>query len=147
MCAARPTGDLFVCRNAGNQAAEDVVASLDYGVHHLGIKVVVVLGHQYCGAVKAARLPIETITKERPRLSRFLVNIHHQLDSCKPCLDEITNSGARDREAVIINAQNQVNAILEDDMLAKMVANDELIVIPAFYELTSGRVEFVKFEE
>ena len=47
-------GDLFVIRLAGNVADDAVIASIEYAIEHLGTRLVVVLGHENCGAVKAA---------------------------------------------------------------------------------------------
>ena len=47
-------GELFVCRNAGNIADDDVLGSIEYGAEHLGSPLIVVLGHERCGAVSAA---------------------------------------------------------------------------------------------
>merc|ERR1712226_1692090 len=57
-------GDMFVVRVAGNCLDTSTSASLDYAVHHLKVKVVVVLGHEGCGAEKAAGLPLEKIEQE-----------------------------------------------------------------------------------
>ena len=63
-------GDIFAIRVAGNVygAGQTVGGSLDYAIHHLHVKLVVVLGHEGCGAVKAAQLPQEDIDKESPKL-------------------------------------------------------------------------------
>ena len=50
----QPAGSLFVIRLAGNTATPEALASLDYAVEHLGVKLVIVLGHSGCGAVQAA---------------------------------------------------------------------------------------------
>lgn len=50
----RPAGELFVVRIAGNTASPSAVASLEYAVDHLGVELLVVLGHTHCGAVAAA---------------------------------------------------------------------------------------------
>ena len=47
-------GDIFSIRNAGNVLDEHIIGSIEYAVYHLGIKLVVVMGHQECGAVNAA---------------------------------------------------------------------------------------------
>ena len=47
-------GELFVCRNAGNVADVDVLGTIEYGAEHLGSPLIVVLGHERCGAVSAA---------------------------------------------------------------------------------------------
>merc|ERR1712050_458331 len=54
-------GDMFVIRVAGNCLDTATSASLQYAVHHLKVKVLIVMGHEGCGAVKAAQLPMEAI--------------------------------------------------------------------------------------
>merc|ERR1712151_800608 len=61
-------GDIFVVRVAGNCLDKASAASLQYAVKHLKVKVLVVMGHEACGAVKAAGLPIEKIQQEPPEL-------------------------------------------------------------------------------
>ncbi|KAJ1617267.1 carbonic anhydrase [Pavlovales sp. CCMP2436] len=57
-------GDVFTCRNAGNLFRHTVAASVEYAVFELGVKVVVVMGHEGCGAVKAARAPMVQIAHQ-----------------------------------------------------------------------------------
>merc|ERR1719284_1907692 len=73
-------GDLFVIRVAGNALDTATLASLQYAVHHLKVKVVVVLGHELCGAVKAAQLPVETLEKEPSQLGQALKGLKAGLD-------------------------------------------------------------------
>ena len=62
-------GDLFVVRTAGNRLDDLVLASIEYGVEHLGCGLVVVLGHERCGAVTAAvEAAPRTARKRRPRI-------------------------------------------------------------------------------
>merc|ERR1719436_832501 len=65
-------GDLFVIRVAGNALDTATLASLQYAVHHLKVKLVLVLGHELCGAVKAAQLPIEALEGEPLQLEQAL---------------------------------------------------------------------------
>ena len=63
-------GDMFVVRGAGNSLEMATTASLQYAVHHLKVKVLVVMGHEACGAVKAAALPDDVLKNEPPALCR-----------------------------------------------------------------------------
>jgi carbonic anhydrase len=65
-------GEMFVARVAGNCLGTATQASLQYAVHHLKVKVLLVMGHEGCGAVKAAQLPIQQINKEPEALSNTL---------------------------------------------------------------------------
>merc|ERR1712127_301907 len=65
-------GDLFVIRVAGNCLDTASTASLQYAVHHLKVKLLIVMGHEGCGAVKAAQLPLPAIEKEPEELGNLL---------------------------------------------------------------------------
>lgn len=133
-------GDMFVVRVAGNCLDTSTRASLDYAVNHLKVKVVVVLGHEGCGAVKAAGLPMDQINKESPALAKALTHIKSGLDEQR--LAHIYDARAHDREAVSTNVRRQVEELSRDDALAKKIHGQEIIVVGAFYEISSGIVDF-----
>ena len=90
-------GDIFVIRTAGNVINEGELASVEYGIEHLNIPYVLVLGHTHCGAVHAA------IHNEKGKyLSPILSNI-------KRCIGDECN----ERKASIINALKQVDYLKE----------------------------------
>ena len=74
-------GDLFVIRMAGNVVQEDVIASIEYAVEHLGTRLVVLLGHERCGAVAAAMSNQEKPGEERGHLGALLRSIYPSLRS------------------------------------------------------------------
>lgn len=74
-------GDLFVIRMAGNVVHEDVIASIEYAVEHLGTRLVVLLGHERCGAVAAAMSNQEKPGEERGHLGALLRSIYPSLRS------------------------------------------------------------------
>lgn len=108
-------GDLFIMRNAGNILDDVVLGSLEYGVEHLGISLIVVLGHTKCGAVTATVqggeapghigsivktiLPAVEATKDQegdPVLNATLANVHMSvaaLKECEPILSEKVKAG------------------------------------------------------
>ncbi|KAJ1630187.1 carbonic anhydrase [Pavlovales sp. CCMP2436] len=137
-------GDVFVCRNAGNQCGDTVAGTVDYALNHLGIKLVVVMGHQGCGAVKAARLPIELIMKEPPKLRKLLLDMKDSLAYCSETLDNIMDANARDRESVIANALGQVKKVVAEQNVLEKVTKGDVLVVAAFYEITSGIVDFIE---
>merc|ERR1712087_91128 len=73
-------GDMFVVRVAGNCLDTTTTASLQYAVSHLKVKVLIVMGHEGCGAIKAASLPEEKIEQEPPALRVALLNLKEGLD-------------------------------------------------------------------
>lgn len=128
-------GDVFVVRSAGQVIDQSVLASVEYGAEHLHAPVLVVMGHEFCGAVKAA---IETTTSLGPNLD-FL------LKAIKPAVSRTANTPAQDRlkAAVMANVEQVVNdALAKSAILKHMVQGGELTIVGAFYEIESGRVAF-----
>jgi carbonic anhydrase len=134
---------VFVCRNAGNLWGASVGGTAEYAVNHLGIKLIVVMGHQGCGAVKASRLPTDAIMKEPELLRNMLFNMKDGLAYCSETLDDMKDAKARDRESVFANAIAQVDKIKASPDMGPKVARGEIVVVAAFYEITSGIVDFV----
>lgn len=134
-------GELFVCRNAGNLYGDNIAGTIDYAVHVLGVKVVVVKGHEGCGAVKAALAKPPGLP---PKLSKMLDSIHDGLEYCVDVLERIEDSSARDRESVIANALVQVRRVLAEPGVAAKVEKKELLVLAAFYNISSGIVDFIE---
>mmetsp|Transcript_72353 Transcript_72353/g.200548 ORF Transcript_72353/g.200548 Transcript_72353/m.200548 type:complete len:305 (-) Transcript_72353:238-1152(-) len=134
-------GDIFVVRVAGNALDTATLASLQYAVHHLKVKVLVVLGHELCGAVKAAQLPVETIEKEMPaQLQEALKSIKVGLSQDR--LAGLNDSRALDREAVTRNVKSQVERLTKDKGLMVNVRKQNLMIVGGFYEISSGIVDF-----
>ena len=133
-------GDLFVVRNAGNVAESVGEGSLEYAVEHLGVKLIVVMGHASCGAVKAviggtANLPghLVDIQGNMPGLFAF-AELQRQGG---------TTSSVVVQAAVERNADDQAGALIaESPVIRARVASRELAVVPAVYQLESGTVHF-----
>jgi carbonic anhydrase len=134
-------GDMFVVRVAGNCLSTATTASLQYAVHHLKVKVLMVMGHEACGAIKAAGLPSEQIEKEPKELATALKMLKTGLDGKR--LANIHDCRAHDREAVITNIKRQVDDLMKDAGIKEKVDKEELIVVGCFYEISSGIVDFL----
>ncbi len=125
-------GELFVVRVAGNVANNSSIASIEYAVAHCGSQVIVVLGHQSCGAVTAA-------TKGGDNGH----NLNHLLSHITPAL-------AASPEGADINAIVKKNAELtatelssRSAIIAKAVESGTVKVVPAYYNLDSGKIDFL----
>merc|ERR1740139_1932389 len=105
-------GDLFVVRVAGNALDTATLASLQYAVHHLKVKMVIVLGHELCGAVKAAQLSVQALEAEPAELERALKSIKAGLNQER--LEHLQDGRALDREAVTTNVRQQVERLTRD---------------------------------
>jgi carbonic anhydrase len=136
-------GNLFVTRVAGNVVESATIGSIEYAVEHLKSHVVVVMGHEGCGAVKAAMLPQETRDKE-PECVRFL------LDRIAPAVNAIAairDEKARMREAVVANVRQQVHALRRNPTIQRAIERGQISLVGAYYEITSGAVDFFETEE
>ena len=127
-------GDLFDVRVAGNIAADAEVASLEYAAEHLSCPLIVVMGHQRCGAVSAA--------VEGGEAAGHLPML---LDAIKPAvLQAATLPGDRIDNAVRINVENVVRQLRESKpVLAKMTDEGHIRIVGAVYSLDTGKVDWL----
>ena len=136
-------GDLFITRVAGNVVDRTTLGSIEYAVGHLKTHVVVIMGHEGCGAVKAALLPPEDRARETE-------NIQFLLDQIVPSVEKlpaIRDEKAKMREAVIANVRVQVQNLKKVKFMQDAIRSKKIGVIGAFYEITSGAVDFLETEE
>ncbi|HXG88030.1 MAG TPA: carbonic anhydrase [Vicinamibacterales bacterium] len=136
-------GDLFITRVAGNVVDRTTLGSIEYAVGHLKTHVVVVMGHEGCGAVKAALLPPEERARETENI-QFLLN---QIVPSLQKLPAIRDEKAKMREAVIANVRVQVQNLKKGKFVQDAIRSKKIAVIGAFYEITSGAVDFLETEE
>lgn len=124
-------GDLFVVRVAGNVADDVGVASIEYAVEHLGARLVLVLGHERCGAVTAAVKGGE-LPGHLPILMRLL----------QPAVDKTKGlAGDGVENAIVENVKLTTAALRESKpILAEMVEKGEIKVVGARYDLDTGAV-------
>jgi len=124
-------GELFVVRVAGNIANTSTIASIEYSVAHLSTEVIIVLGHQSCGAVTAAVQGGDNG-----------YNLNHLLAHILPALDATSDDASVD-EVIRKNAKLTVRELTKrSDIIADAVNSGKLKIVPAYYHLDSGSVEF-----
>ncbi|SEJ38004.1 carbonic anhydrase [Deinococcus reticulitermitis] len=136
-------GDLFVVRVAGNVVGESGLGTLEYATRHLDVHLIVVMGHEGCGAVSSALLPDEILAEEPEHLRRLIARIQPSVRDLPPIRDK----KARLREAVLNNVRYQVAYLREQSVIRDAEARGQLRVIGAFYEIGSGAVDFLTEEE
>jgi carbonic anhydrase len=133
-------GDLFVARVAGNFANQDILGSLEYGCRVSGAKLILVMGHEYCGAIKAA------IDKVK------MGNISHMLSNIKPAVDDSQDfkgkKNSKDEEYVEYVMKNNVLHTLKviragSPILKTMEEKGEIKIAGAYYNLNTGEVKFL----
>ncbi len=134
-------GDLFVVRVAGNVAMPSQIASIEFAAAQFGTRLVVVLGHSECGAIKASLSNIrEPGDPGSPHLAELVERI-------KPALEKLVedNPGNTDlvAEAVTCNVHAAVAQLTsESEILADLAKTDGLMVVGAEYSLQTGAVTF-----
>lgn len=132
-------GDIFSVRIAGNFINDDILGSMEFGCKVAGSKLIVVLGHTSCGAVKGACDNVE------------LGKLTGMLNKIKPAVNSVTGDYAdrssKNTEFVQAvsdkNVELTVQAITEQSsVLKEMVDNNEIAIVGAMYDVKSGVVTF-----
>jgi carbonic anhydrase len=136
-------GDLFVTRVAGNVPDMAVQASLEYAIEHLKIRVVLVLGHEGCGAVEAAMQGEEAASQQAEHVRELLRAIAPAVDG----MPSIRDKKARLREAVLHNVRYQVAKLRDNAVIRKAESDGQIRVIGGFYEIGSGAVDLLVEED
>lgn len=120
--------DLFVVRIAGNIATTGTVASIEYAVSALGVNLVVVMGHQQCGAVSAAI-----------QGGDYGENLNYLFRFIQPVLQPHMPISVN--EASMLNASHSAKDIpRRSPSIERRLQTGTLKIVPAFYELDSGKV-------
>jgi carbonic anhydrase len=130
-------GDIFVARIAGNFVNQDLLGSMEFGCKIAGAKLILVLGHEFCGAIKAA---IDDVR---------LGNLTHMLENIKPAVEMSQNfagekTSANDAFTELVTKNNILLAVENvrkgSAILKAMEDNGEIKIVGAFYKLKSGEV-------
>ncbi|WP_341718709.1 carbonic anhydrase [Micromonospora sp. FIMYZ51] len=134
----RGLGDLFVVRTAGHTVGPEVLGSVEYAVTVLRTPLVVVLGHDSCGAVQAARASVATGTTPPGHLSAVV-------DAVVPSLRRAREAGVDELDGIVdIHIAQTVEAMLESsETLAAEVAAGGCAVVGMSYRLAAGEVRAV----
>jgi carbonic anhydrase len=132
-------GELFVIRVAGNIVDSDVVGSIQYAVEHLDNKLIVVLGHQNCGAVTAALSPSDQTKDEPPELRKLL-------DRIRPAIETVDRDQEREElitAAVEANALASVQQLRQVPSIAAAIKTKNVKLFGAVYHVDSGKITFL----
>jgi carbonic anhydrase len=120
-------GHVFVTRVAGNVVTPEIIASLEYGAAVLGTRVIVVMGHANCGAVKATILG-----KEVPgQISALYPHIQPAVDQAGHDLEAATKANARIQAALLRESSTVISGLLKEGKLK---------VVAAHYDIANGSV-------
>jgi carbonic anhydrase len=137
-------GDLFVIRVAGNIVASSQVGSVEFAAAQFGTRLVVVLGHSQCGAVRATLQELQQPAEHQSR------NVRSIVDRIRPSVEELLatdllhDPDALMKSAVRSNIRASVNHLRDgSDVLEGLVQENGLSIVGAEYSLESGLVEFI----
>ncbi len=137
----RGIGDVFVARVAGNFENTDILGSMEFACKVSGAKLVLVLGHEHCGAVKAA---IDGVV---------LGNITRMLENIKPAVESISGYEGRksseNPEFVHMVAEKNVRLTIEDvrkrsTILKEMEDAGDIKIVGALYDMDTGEIDFLE---
>jgi len=130
-------GDLFVVRAAGNITDHAILASVEYAAEHLHVPLVVVMGHESCGAVKA--------TMDTPAGKSLGPNLDFLIKAIRPSVTASASApeATRMRTAILKNVEETLNDLVGQSVILKELGQAGTIgFVGAYYELASGRVFF-----
>ena len=132
-------GDVFSIRIAGNIINEDILGSMEFGCKVAGSKIIVVLGHTKCGAIKGACDHVEMgnltalLTKITPAVKEEQTTKENRNSTNGEFVEKVGN----------INVKRSVNSIMEGSSILKgMVENGEIVIIGGSHDLATGQVTF-----
>lgn len=132
-------GDVFSVRIAGNIINEDILGSMEFGCKVAGSKIIIVLGHSKCGAVKGACDHVEMgnltalLTKIRPAVDDEQTTTENRNSYNEEFVEKVT----------IINVKRSVKSILErSPILKEMIEKGEIGMVGATHDITTGQVTF-----
>ena len=126
-------GDVFVIRTAGNNVGNDnVMGSIEYAVDHLGVKVLMVLGHESCGGVTSAIQGGE----HHGAVGNLLHHIAGDIPDFAGKLEDLDN-------AIKTHTNVQVSDIMANPIIAEKVSSGQLEVVAAHYDVDTGKVELL----
>lgn len=135
-------GDIFNASVAGNFVNEDILGSMEFATKFAGVKLVVVMGHTSCGAVKGACDSVQA------------GNLTQLLNKIKPAVDATKTASNEDRSSNNLNFVNRVavknvelaieNIRTQSSILNEMYNQGKIDIVSAMYDVTTGKVEFLK---
>jgi len=136
----RGIGDLFVIRIAGNVVDPAILGSLLLALKHFGCPLVVVMGHQSCGAIRMALSPDSVLIREPVGVIKLVELIRENIP------ETLANPERNDgviHQGVMENLSAAVSAIESDAFVADRVSEGKLRIIPALYSHESGKITWL----
>ncbi|WP_375505336.1 carbonic anhydrase, partial [uncultured Nostoc sp.] len=126
-------GDIFDVRIAGNIATHEAIGSIEYAVVLLGSPLLMVMGHERCGAVTAA-----------VQNQSLLGDISTFVKAIKPAVEKVkSQSGDAVENAVVANVQYQIEQLKRSQLLTEQVRSGKLKIVGGRYDLDTGRITII----
>ena len=135
----RGLGELFIVRNAGNTLCATALGSLEFAVTQLQVPLLVVMGHEACGAIRAAVSVARGETAYSGNVGKVLQSLLPAVLEADPWAQDLCNAAA------LCNVRKVVKELREEASPALLApqAAGRLNVVGAYYHLDSGRVDFL----
>lgn len=133
-------GDLFVIRVAGNVIDADVIGSIDYAVQHLKTPLVVVMGHESCGAVTAALQAMDGQSDE----DRYIAGLLHHIIPGLSSIDRSQDAEHRVCAAVEANVRHSLKILRKVPESRQPIEQKKICLEGAVYALNTGVVRFLE---
>ena len=130
-------GDLFVVRNAGQVIAETILGSLEYAVEVLGVPLILVLGHDECGAIRTTMNSAEGQTLPA---GEFIKNL---VDRITPTVSAAKANGLHQIDEITdLHVRDTINELIaRSSLIAERIESGKLAVVGANYKLTLGEIQ------
>ncbi len=129
-------GDLFVVRNAGQVIAETIIGSLEFSVEVLGVPLILVLGHDECGAIRATMSAIDGTLQSEGEF------IHNLVERIRPTVVAANEAGKHEIDDITeLHVQDTINELLtRSKLISDAVKSGKLAVVGANYKLALGEI-------
>ncbi len=129
-------GDLFVVRNAGQVIAETILGSLEYAVEVLGVPLILVLGHDECGAIRATMNSTEGAVMPQGEF------IHNLVERISPTVLAAKANGLTEIDQITdLHIRDTINELIaRSSLIAERIESGKLAVVGANYKLTLGEI-------
>ncbi|MGC2122300.1 MAG: carbonic anhydrase [Xanthobacteraceae bacterium] len=137
-CFDTARGDLFVCRIAGNFASDEMTASLEYAVQVLNTPLILVLGHEACGAVDATIKSVKDGTTLPGHLPSLVAAIRPAVEAVQGQPGDMLQNAVRRNVALNVDKLKSAGPILKS-----FVDDKKIRVVGGIYELRTGRLELL----
>jgi carbonic anhydrase len=135
-------GDIFVVRTAGQVLDPGPIASIEYALEHLGARLIIVMGHESCGAVKAALTTPAGRSAGSADLDRLVAKIKPYMSSFRPTgMDKLLRGPVKSNTAGVARELMKKSAIVREKL-----KNQDISLVTAIYGLSTGQVEFNMWE-